>query len=126
MVRVGRAADPLAFPPLQVVGNGRYDDPRGEVSTLYVAEVKPAAYLETLAQFRQSIPVLAMLRELPTPDADADFPLPIPSGRGCLPEDWPRTHRLGACGLLACQPRPGCSRGFGHYQALGTGERSVL
>jgi hypothetical protein len=57
--RIGRAPNPLAFPPLINTGNGRYDDPKGRHSVLYAAEERRTAFLETLDQFRFDVAALA-------------------------------------------------------------------
>jgi hypothetical protein len=59
LYRIGRAPDPLTYPPLARMGDGRYDDPLGRVSTLYASEDRVAAYFETLDQFRLDLEALA-------------------------------------------------------------------
>ncbi len=55
LYRIGRAPDPLAFPPRAFSGTGRYDDPYGRKTTLYAAVERRAAFLETLDVFRLDV-----------------------------------------------------------------------
>lgn len=82
LYRLGRLPDPLAWPPWQYVGDGRFDDPLGEFRTLYVAEERLACFIETLAPFRLPLAVLAARRAL----SDADEP--PPPAVATLPADW--------------------------------------
>jgi hypothetical protein len=59
LYRIGRAPDPLAFPPLAFCGTGRYDDPLRKRSVLYAAMDRRAAFLETLDAYRADLTALA-------------------------------------------------------------------
>jgi hypothetical protein len=61
LFRIGWPPDPLAWPPPQYRGVGRFDDPQNEFGVLYVAESLRACYLETLDTFR---PDRALLQRL--------------------------------------------------------------
>ena len=81
--RIGRAPDPLAWPPRAFAGGGRYDDPRGRFRVLYVAAQRRGAFVETLAGFRPAVADLAMMRALPEGDADDVFPT-----AGAIPDTY--------------------------------------
>lgn len=81
LYRLGRLPDPLAWPPLQYVGDGRFDDPLGEFRALYAAEQRPACFIETLYRFRRPLAILAAERAL-----SADEPPPAPLAT--LPPAW--------------------------------------
>jgi hypothetical protein len=61
LYRVGRKPDPLALPPLSVVGGNRFDDPRGVFRVLYAAERQLGCFVETLAPLRPSLADIAAL-----------------------------------------------------------------
>lgn len=61
LYRVGRKPDPLALPPLSVVGGNRFDDPDGGFRVLYVAERQVGCFVETLAPLRPSLADIAAL-----------------------------------------------------------------
>ena len=73
LYRVGRASDPLAWPPAHVLG--RYNDPDGTFRVLYAAAERCTAFLETLQDFRPALSDLALVEaglrageiELPSP-----------------------------------------------------------
>jgi hypothetical protein len=77
--RIGRLPDPLAWPPWELVGDGRFDDPRREFRVLYAGQ-RRACFLETLAGFRLSVEALAALRQV-TGSQER-------SPRGVAPTDW--------------------------------------
>lgn len=64
LYRIGRLPDPLAWPPWEVVGGGRFDDPRREFRALYAAAQRRGSFVETLARFRLSLANLAELRRI--------------------------------------------------------------
>lgn len=72
--RVGRAPDPLAWPPLAFAGGGRYDDQEGRFAVLYAAAQRRGAFVETLAPFRPAVAELARARALPPGDAGDEMP----------------------------------------------------
>jgi hypothetical protein len=61
LYRIARLPDPLAWPPREFVGGGRFDDPRREFRVLYAAAQRRGAFVETLAGFRLSLASLAQL-----------------------------------------------------------------
>lgn len=83
LYRVGRAPNPLAWPPRAFAGGGRYDDPRGEFVVLYAAEQRRGAFVETLAPFRPAVADLAVARTLPDGDAEDRMP-----AAGVVPEAY--------------------------------------
>lgn len=64
LYRLARLPDPLAWPPWEVVGGGRFDDPRREFRVLYAAAQRRGAFVETLARFRPVLEVLARLQRV--------------------------------------------------------------
>ncbi|MBX3070949.1 MAG: RES family NAD+ phosphorylase [Thermomicrobiales bacterium] len=64
LYRIGRSPDPLEFPPLSVLGKGRYDDPLGRTPTLYAAAERIGAFMESLDQFRFDLAALAARNEV--------------------------------------------------------------
>lgn len=90
LYRLGRLPDPLAWPPRQYAGDGRFDDPLGEFRVLYVAEQRLACFIETLYRFRRPLAALAAERELPSDEAP-------PLATAILPPRWRQKrgfHRL--------------------------------
>lgn len=86
LYRIGRLPDPLNWPPRELAGAGRYDDPRREFRVLYVGD-RRACFLETLAVFRPSVEVLAQLRQMSGGDEEAP--------RGKVPADWYQKRAVG-------------------------------
>lgn len=64
LYRIARLPDPLAWPPAELVGAGRFDDPRHAFRVLYAAAQRRAAFVETVARFRPSLETLAGLRKI--------------------------------------------------------------
>src|SRR5688500_17729386 len=93
--RIGRYPDPLAWTPWEFLGNGRFDDPRGEFRAIYLAEQRLTCFVETLAPFRPDLALLADLGDMAAGEGDRAPRL------GRLPPDWLTTHRIGWL-----QPRP--------------------
>ncbi len=80
LYRIGYLPDPLAWPSLQYVGAGRFDDPIGRFRTLYAAEQRIGAFIESLARYRPSPGTLVELRNVVgAPDLSL---LPV------VPSDW--------------------------------------
>jgi len=79
LYRIGRLPDPLAWPPHELVGGGRFDDPQREFRVLYAGQ-RRACFLETLAAFRPSVEALAALQQV----TGSQEPMP----RGMVPADW--------------------------------------
>ncbi|UOE43165.1 RES domain-containing protein [Agromyces larvae] len=70
---VGRSPDPWGWAPWKYAGdagrfNGRWDDELGEFRTIYTADSLLGCFLELLAHFRPSTPVLAALDEIEDDD----------------------------------------------------------
>ena len=95
LYRIGRRPDPLAWPPWEYVGSGRFDDPRGEFRTLYATAQRRTAFLETLARFRPSPEVLTALEAV----SNTDEPLPGP----LVPADWYHARAVGRLRLTMRQ-----------------------
>lgn len=96
LYRLGRLPDPLAWPPRQYVGTGRFDDPLGEFRVLYVAEQRLACLVETLYGFRRPLAVLGAERAL---SADEAPPLPA----AILPPGWRQKRGFHRLRLTAAQ-----------------------
>ena len=75
LYRVGRAPDPLAWPPREVAGSGRHGDPEGAFAVLYAAVQRRGAFVETLAMLRPAVADLAAARSLPRATQAIDMPL---------------------------------------------------
>ncbi len=95
--RIGRYPDPLAWPPREFAGGGRFDDPERRFRVLYLAEHRLASFLESLARFRPALSLLAELAQLRAGDAGSDT-TPV----GEIERDWLATRRIGWL-----QPAPG-------------------
>jgi len=80
--RIGRLPDPLAWPPWEAVGGGRFDDPVRRFRVLYAASRRRGAFVESLAPFRPALALLARLGEVTGTDE------PVPGAR--VPPDWYR------------------------------------
>lgn len=76
LYRIGRAPDPLTWPPPNP--DGRYSDPRGVFRVLYAASERRAAFLETLQSYRPALRDLALLgRAYPVETPDLPFPIGV-------------------------------------------------
>ncbi len=62
LFRVGKSPDPLIWP--QRRSYGRYGDPLERLSTLYAAESRRGAFLETLDSFRPSVATLSRAADI--------------------------------------------------------------
>ena len=82
LYRVGRAPDPLVYPPWEYVGGERYDDPLREYRVLYAAQQRRGAFLEVLAQFRTDLELLSeeARRGVPGSSHEAAPPARVPRG----------------------------------------------
>ena len=76
LYRIGRLPDPLAWPPRELTGEGRFDDPRHAFRVLYATGRRRAAFVETLARFRPSLEALARLRQIEGGPAPGAAPVP--------------------------------------------------
>jgi len=95
LYRIGRLPDPLAWPPWDYVGTGRFDDPAGEFRVLYATVQRRTGFLETLARFRPSLEVLAALEGV----ENTDEPFPMPQ----VPADWYHARAIGRLRLRTRQ-----------------------
>jgi hypothetical protein len=59
LYRIGRAPNPLDWPPREFTGANRFDDPLGAFRVLYAARQRVACFAESLAPFRPALAVLA-------------------------------------------------------------------
>ncbi|MDO8442703.1 MAG: RES domain-containing protein, partial [bacterium] len=87
LYRIGYLPDPLAWPPLQYVGSGRFDDPVRRFCTLYAAEQRLGCFVESLARYRPSPRALVELRNVTG--------APDPSLVPVVPGDWWVRRRVG-------------------------------
>lgn len=92
---IGRRPDPLAWPPWEYVGSGRFDDPAGKFRVLYATAQRRAAFLETLAHFRTSLDVLAALQAV----ENTNEPIPPPQ----VPAEWYHARAVGRLRLATRQ-----------------------
>jgi hypothetical protein len=109
LYRIGGRPDPLAWPPWEYVGSGRFDDPAGEFRVLYATAQRRTAFLETLAHFRPSLDVLTALQAV----QNTDEPIPTPR----VPTEWYPTRAVGRL-RLATRPRWLDLRSFQTREAL--------
>lgn len=59
LYRLGWMPDPTAWAPWDRIGDGRFDDPRGQFRVLYAASQRRGVFIETLAGLRPSLEYLA-------------------------------------------------------------------
>lgn len=95
LYRIGRRPDPLAWPPWEYVGSGRFDDPVGEFRVLYATAQRRIALLESLARFRPSLDVLAALQAV----ENTNEPIPAPQ----VPAEWYHARAVGRLRLATHQ-----------------------
>jgi RES domain len=95
LYRIGRQPDPLAWPPWEYVGSGRFDDPAGEFRVLYATVQRRTAFFETLARFRPSLDVLGALQGV----ENTNEPIPTPR----VPVEWYHTRAVGRLRLATRQ-----------------------
>lgn len=87
LYRLGRAPNPLSWPPLEHLGRGRFDDPQRQFRVLYASQQRPGVFIEALARFRPN--PAALLEDAALEDAD-ESTLPA----GAVDPSWLRTRRL--------------------------------
>lgn len=87
--RIGYRPDPFAWTPWQYAHQGRFDgrwdDPKGNFRTLYVADQLLSCLLEVLADFRPDIAVTAELDQIEEDPRDDDFPT---APAGVIPDEF--------------------------------------
>lgn len=86
LYRIGRLPNPGAFPPWDIVGHGRFDDPQRQFRVLYAAAQRRGAFVETLAQFRPLLSALTRLQDV----VGSEEPAP----RGAVPSHWYQRHAV--------------------------------
>lgn len=96
LYRLGRLPEPLALPPWEFVGSGRFDDRQHAFRTLYAADQRRTCFVEALAGFRPAVPALARL-ETVTGSVEA---LP----RAVVPAEWYRKRGIGHFRVRLAQP----------------------
>jgi hypothetical protein len=94
LYRIGHLPDPLTWPPVELTGGGRFDDPRREFRVLY-AGGRRACFFETLAPFRPSVEALAAMRGV----TGTDEMLP----QAIVPADWYQKRAVARLRLLPGQ-----------------------
>jgi hypothetical protein len=63
--RIARlGADPFEPPLWEYTGSNRFDDPQREFRVIYCASQRAAAFGETLARFRRSLSLLALMNDV--------------------------------------------------------------
>jgi hypothetical protein len=95
LYRIARRPDPLAWPPREYAGSGRFDDPAGEFRVLYATVQRRTAFLETLARFRPSLAVLKALQAV----ENTNEPVSAPS----IPAEWYHMRAVGRLRLVTRQ-----------------------
>jgi len=88
LYRIGRAPDPLAWPPHALIGGERFNDPLKQYRVLYAAAPRAGCFAETLAAFRPSLASLAAERAV----AHATEP----ARSVVVPAAWWRNRLVGA------------------------------
>lgn len=91
LYRLGHGPEPRAWPPWEVSGRNRFDDPDGRFRVLYAAERRRCCFAEALAPFRPELPALGA-----APPGVLPPPQPLPAG-------WLASRRLGRLRLAPGQ-----------------------
>jgi RES domain len=81
LYRIAWTSDSTQFPPLEYVGDGRFDDPEGEYRVIYASVSSVGAYVETLQDFRPPLNLVSKIRDLP---GMVDRTWHSPRWMGCL------------------------------------------
>jgi hypothetical protein len=100
LYHIGRLPDVMAWTERQYVGDGRYDDPARPPTfrVLYAAEMRLAAFIETLQKWRPSLSALAALKLVEPSGEGASA---VNSEMGFIPDDW---HQKRGIGTLRLSP----------------------
>lgn len=96
LYRLARLPDPLAWPPWEFVGSGRFDDRQRVFRTLYAAGQRRACFVEALASFRPAVSVLARLEAV----IGSEEALP----GAVVPAEWYRKRGIGRFRVHLTQP----------------------
>ena len=87
LYRLGFLPEPLAWPPWQYAGTGRFDDPRREFRVLYAAAKRRTIFIESLARYRHALGALALLTQV----RRSDERLPM----SFVPAEWRAERGIG-------------------------------
>ena len=79
LLRIGRPPDPLAWPPPEFRGGGRFDDPENAFGVRSASASRTACFLETLDVYRPDLALLQRLRAM--------GPDPLAPRAGLVPDD---------------------------------------
>jgi hypothetical protein len=98
--------DPFEPAPWDHVGNNRFDDPRGDFRVVYCATERAAAFGETLARYRRSMSLLALMKNVVDDEESIEEALgglvdPSDERRGVVPADWRFKRQMGSTVLDA-------------------------
>jgi hypothetical protein len=96
LYRIGRLPDPLAWPPHEYAGDGRFDDSAREFRTLYAAEQRRACFIEALARFRPDSLTLSLYEAV----RNTNESLPA----GVVPTGWLQTRGVGRFTVQPANP----------------------
>lgn len=99
ITRIG--GDPFEPAPIEYCGNNRFDDVQGEFRIVYCASERAAAFGETLARYRRSMSLLALMREVEDDEESLEDALEglldaNDEQRGIVPLDWRFKRQIGA------------------------------
>ncbi len=99
--RVSRiGAEPFGPPPWDKAGANRFDDPERSYRVIYVASNRAGAFGESLARYRRSLSLLALMQGVeddePLDQALAALLDPADERRGVVPFDWRFRRQIGA------------------------------
>lgn len=103
--RISRlGANPFIPPPWEYVGGNRFDDPNREFRVIYCASERAATFGETLARFRRSMTLLALMTEVDDEEESIEEALgelidPKDERRGVIPVDWRFKRQIGSTHL---------------------------
>ncbi len=92
--------DPFDPAPWDYAGSNRFDDPEGTFRVVYCASERAAAFGETLARYRRSMTLLALMREIEDDEESLEDALeglldPLDEQRGVVPADWRFKRQIG-------------------------------
>jgi len=93
-------SDPFGPAPWEFVGSNRFDDPDGQFRTIYCASARIGAFGETLAKFRRSLRLIALMQEVDDADESLEDALeglldPHDQRRGVIPAEWRFQRQIG-------------------------------
>lgn len=96
--------DVFAPAPWRYVGSNRFDDPEGKYRVIYCTSDREAAFGETLARYRRSPLLIALMEDVDDDEESMDEAIgelidPADPGRGVVPIDWRYKRRIGTTRL---------------------------